>query len=188
MKHALLIYFTLFATLSYSQSPDFKTYPMSADSFSVAIDKKNNEFIGKPFPQFSTSTNNKECSNQTLKGKAVFINFWFSACAPCIAELEALNELFTNFKQNKNFEFVSFTFEDSKEIDVIKKKYNIQYNVFSISRDECYRLNNNNGFPTSIILDSAGTVKYIHSGDQINKSEIKKYFTAKVYPLISKEL
>ena len=188
MKQALVIYFTLIATLSYSQSPAFKVYPMNADSFAAAIDKKNNEFIGKPFPQFSTSTNNKECSNEILKGKAVFINFWFSACAPCIAELEALNELFTNFKQNKNFEFVSFTFEDSKEIDVIKKKYNIQYNVFSISRDECYRLNNNNGFPTSIILDSAGAVQYIHSGDQLDKQEIKKYFSAKVYPLLLKEL
>jgi peroxiredoxin len=183
MKHAILIYFILFSTFSYSQNTT-----MSADSFLLLMDKKNSDFINKPFPQFSTSANNKECSNETLKGKVVFINFWFAACAPCIAELEALNELFENFKQNKNFEFVSFTFEDSQEIDVIKKKYNIQYNVFSISRDECYRLNNNNGFPTSVILDSTGTVKYIHSGDQLNKSEIKKYFTAKVYALLLKEL
>jgi len=187
MKHALLIYFILIATVSYSQSPDTGKNAMSADSFLVLMDKKNSDFINKPFPEFSASTNNKECSNQTLKGGVVFINFWFAACAPGMAEMDELNELFENFKQNKNFEFVSFTFEDSKEIDLIKKKYNIHYNVFSISQDECYWLNNNNGFPTSIILDSTGLVKFIHSGDQLDKLEIKKYFTTKVYPLILKE-
>jgi peroxiredoxin len=188
MKHALLIYFILFAALSYGQSPAPGEYAMTADSFLLAMDKKNDEFIGRQFPQFSALTNNKRCSNQTLKGKVVFINFWFAACAPCMAEMGELNRLFINFKQNKNFEFVSFTFEDSKEIDLIKKKYNIHYNIFSISRDECYRLNNNNGFPASVILDSTGTVKYIHSGDQLNKIEIKKYFTSKVYPLLLKEI
>jgi thiol-disulfide isomerase/thioredoxin len=188
MKQTLLIYFLLLSFLSYSQNPTPEKNTVSADSFLVLMDKKNSDFINKSFPLFSVTANNKECSNQTLKGKVVFINFWFAACAPCMAEMEELNNLFKKFKLNKKFEFVSFTFEDSKEIALIKKKFNIHYNVYSISRDECYRLNNNNGFPTSVILDSAGTVQYIHSGDQLNKREIKKYFTAKVYPFILKEL
>lgn len=183
MKRVLMIYLILLSGFSYSQNTT-----MSADSFLVLMDKKNADFINKPFPEFSASADNKVCSNETLKDKVVFINFWFAACAPCMAEMDELNQLFTKFKQNKNFELVSFTFEDAKKIALIKRKFKIGYNVYSISRDECYRLNNNNGFPTSIILDSAGTIKYIHSADQLNKSEIKKYFTAKVYPLISKEL
>ena len=98
---------------------------MTADSFLVLMEKKNSDFINKPFPQFSVSTNNKECSNETLKGKVVFINFWFAACAPCMAEMDELNKLFEKFKQNKNFEFVSFTFEKSKKIALIKKKFKI---------------------------------------------------------------
>lgn len=105
-----------------------------------------------------------------------------------MAEMDELNKLFNRFKQYKNFEFVSFTFEKPKEITLIKKKFKIEYAIYSISRDECYRLNNNNGFPTSIILDSAGIVRYIHPGDQLGKQEIKKYFNSKVYPLITKEL
>ncbi|HEY5406077.1 MAG TPA: TlpA disulfide reductase family protein [Ginsengibacter sp.] len=182
MKQLLLIYFILLSTFSYSQNT------MSADSFLVLMEKKNNDFINKPFPQFSVATNNKECSNSTLKGKVVFINFWFAACAPCMAEMEELNKLFEKYKHDKNFQFVSFTFEKSKKIALIKKKFKIDYPVYSISQDECYRLNNNNGFPTSVILDSTGTVQYIHSGDQLNKQEIKKYFNAKVYPLLSKDL
>ncbi|MEO8413457.1 MAG: TlpA disulfide reductase family protein [Ginsengibacter sp.] len=188
MKKALMIYFILLATSCYSQSPSSEEFSMSADSFLVAMDKKNKEFIGKPFPQFAAVANNKECSNQMLQGKIVFINFWFAACAPCIAEMDALNELFSNFRQDKNFAFVSFTFENSKEIDLLKKKYDIHYDVYSISQAECYRLNNNSGFPTSIILDAQGYVLFIHSADQLGKLEIKKYFTTKMYPLILKEL
>jgi len=62
MKHAFLIYLILFSTFSYSQNTT-----MSADSFLLLMDKKNSDFINKPFPQFSTSTNNKESSNETLK-------------------------------------------------------------------------------------------------------------------------
>jgi cytochrome c biogenesis protein CcmG, thiol:disulfide interchange protein DsbE len=188
MKEALLTYFILMATLCYGQSTDSEKNTMTADSFLVLMEKKNSDFINKPFPQFSVSANNKECSNSTLKGKVVFINFWFAACPPCIAEMDELNKLFEKYRYNKYFEFVSFTFENSKKIALIKKKFKIGYAIYSISRDECYRLNNNNGFPTSIILDTAGIVRYVHPGDQLNKQEIKKYFATKIYPLIEKTL
>ena len=188
MKAVLLVYFVLTATLSYTQSRDPEKNTMSADSFLVLMEKKNSDFINRPFPHFSVSANNKECSNETLKGKVVFINFWFAACPPCMAEMDELNILFDKFHRYKNFEFVSFTFEKPKKIALIKKKFKIVYAIYSITRDECYRLNNNNGFPTSIILDSAGIVGYVHPGDQLNKQEIKRYFNSKVYPLLSKEL
>ena len=188
MKRSLLIFFILLSTSSYGQNNSPEKNTMTADSFLILMDKKNSDFINKPFPQFSVSANNKECSNSTLKGKVVFINFWFAACPPCMAEMDELNKLFEKYKYNKYFEFVSFTFEKPKEIALIKKKFKIGYAIYSISRDECYRLNNNNGFPTSVILDSAGTVRYIHPGDQLNKKEIKKYFTTKIHPLIEKAL
>jgi len=188
MKQVLFIYCFLLSTLSYGQVADSGKYTITADSFLVMMDKKNSEYINKPFTQFSITTNNKKCSNKTLKGKVVFINFWFAACAPCMAEMNELNKLFKHFKKSKNFEFVSFTFESPTEIELIKRKYNIHYNIFSISQDECYRLNNNNGFPTSIILNATGFVKWIHSTDAVNKTEIEKYFTGDVYPVIEKEL
>ena len=93
--------------------------------------------IGKPYPEFSVFANNKEYSNLNLKGKVAFINFWFSTCAPCIAEFDDLNKLFEKFNQNKNFEFISFTFDNQDIIDSIKKKYDIKYTVFSLSGEEC---------------------------------------------------
>lgn len=188
MKEVLVVYFILMTTLCYSQNTASGKNTMTADSFLILMDKKNGDFINKPFPHFSAYSNNKGCSNSTLNGKVAFINFWFAACPPCIAEMDELNKLYNKYRQNKTFEFVSFTFENPKKIALIKKKFNIGYPIYSLTRDECYRLNNNNGFPTSIILDAGGIVRYIHPGDQLDKKEIKKYFNSTVYPLITKEL
>lgn len=188
MKYFIAIYFILFAGKALCQVPSQGRSATTADSFLIAVEKKNSVFLNKPFPHFSVTTNGIESSDKRLKGKVVFINFWFAACAPCIAEMNELNRLFKHFSKYKNFEFVSFTFDKLQTIDSVKKKYNIHYNIFPISQDECYRLNNNNGFPTSIILSSKGLVTFIHATDEVNSAAIKKYFTGKVYPLLLREL
>ena len=181
MKPALLIYFILSATLSYSQATPARRI-INHDSLIEMQNKRRLACIGKPYPEFSVFANNKEYSNLNLKGKVVLLNFWFSTCAPCIAEFDDLNKLFEKFNQNKNFEFISFTFENQNIIDSIKKKYDIKYTVFSLSGEECDRLNLQSGFPKTIMIDTAGNIKYISLIGQLNN------FTGIIYPLISKEL
>ena len=67
--------------------------------------------IGHPFQKFSFTENGKTFNNDSLKGKVVFINFWFEACHPCILEMDALNELFEKLKDNKDFMFVSLSID-----------------------------------------------------------------------------
>ncbi len=188
MKQILTILLIALALTSYSQIYSSQKKLLGYDSIFDESNKKNSSSIGKPFPEFHINSNKAEFSNSCLKGKVVFINFWFSACAPCIAELEELNKLYKDFKNDKNFEFISFTFDDSLTIESMKKQYNIQYKVLSIPRTECYRLNLNNGFPTSAIVDKAGMLKYIHTGGEANDKEIKKFFKDHYYPLISAAL
>jgi thiol-disulfide isomerase/thioredoxin len=155
-------------------------------AFFEAHDKSNRELINKPFPPFSYTDRGEIIDNNYLKGKTVFINFWFEACAPCIAEFEAFNEMYTKLKGNPNFEFISFTFETSEKAEEIKNKYQIKYKIFSIRREECYRLNNNNGFPTSMIIDSLGLIKYRTSGGNSNKDKARQFVMTKIYPEILK--
>ena len=151
-------------------------------------DKTNKEAIGKPFPGFSFLTDRKTIDNNSLLGKTVFINFWFEACAPCIAEFDALNEMYQKFKDNKKFEFVSFTFETPEKIKEIKTKYRLPYTIISIEREECYRLNLNNGFPTSMVLDSTGAIKYMVHGGFTDKAKAREFVHAEIYPEIIKQL
>ena len=184
MKQIVTILFLSLASTSYSQIYSSKKHLLNVDSLLDERDKMNEAAVGKPFPEFHIYSNNTEFSNSSIKGKVVFVNFWFSACPPCIAEFEELNKLYKDFKDNKNFDFVSFTYEDSLEIEAMRRKYHIPYKIFSIPRNECRRLNMNNGFPTNTIVDKTGSVKYIHVGGEMNNRELKRFFKSHYYPLI----
>lgn len=69
MKLLMVVCFILMATLCYCQNTDTGKNTITADSFLVLMEKKNSDFINKPFPYFSVSTNNTVCSNSTLKEK-----------------------------------------------------------------------------------------------------------------------
>lgn len=159
----------------------FSQIGMSADSLIKIENEKRGALTGTAYPSFKVTLNNTIYSNENLKGKTVFINFWFTACKPCMKEMDELNKLYGKFKDNKNFEFISFTFDNDSTIAAIKKKFNIGYNIYSISIKECYRLNLNSGFPTSFVLDAVGNIKYMSRLAQQDN------FVDDIYPLLSKE-
>ncbi len=187
MKRVFLLIYVLSAFTSFSQTFSDKKN-IDVDSILDVMNKNEKEAVGKKFPDFKINLDTTEYSNSTLIGKTVFINFWFAACPPCVAEFNELNKLYEKFKDKSNFEFLSFTFENFGKIESLKKIYGINYRVISIKRDECYNLNFHNGFPTSIILDKDGKIKLLHTGGSLVSSDIQRYFKKKYYPLISKEL
>ena len=148
-------------------------------SSSISMDSlfkaKAKESIGKSFPAFTASFSGHTITKDSLKGKVILINFWFAACPPCVAELPALNKLYRELLPFKNFKFLSFTFEDTATLTLLKKKFKMLYNVTSVNRQECYRLNQNNGFPTSIILDGNGIIKYLYTGGTTNRKEAENF-------------
>ena len=158
------------------------------DSFDLAVQKRLADRIGKPLQNFTATMEGQPISNETLKGKTVFINFWFEACEPCVAEFEALDTLYQKLKDNKNFEFIAFTFEEPGKLAALKQKYKLLYHLVSVSQTDCYRLNQNNGFPTSIIIDAKGIIKYIHTGGFTEKEKVEEFMMKEVYPAIVKEL
>jgi thiol-disulfide isomerase/thioredoxin len=131
--------------------------------------------IGQPYLTFKLTSQNKMIDNESLHGKVVFINFWFEGCHPCMAEMEALNELFEKTKNNKDFVFISLTWDNPETIKRVKEKYGLGFDVFSASDKECQRLNFGCGYPTSIILDKKGSVKYRHSGGSLKKEEAREF-------------
>jgi len=188
MKPIMLFLFVLLSLFSNAQTLTDHERDSISNEYFKAKDKANKEAIGKPYPAFSFKTDGKVFNNDLLKGKTVFINFWFEACAPCIAEFDALNEVYQKLKDNKNFAFISFTFETPEKVKEVKEKYQLPYTVISIDRKECYRLNLNNGFPANMILDSTGAIKYMSFGGNTDKAMARKYVMEIIYPEIVKLL
>lgn len=137
------------------------------------------------FKQFiSISTDSIIYTTDNLLAKITFINFWFEGCPPCIAEFEALNNLYNKYKTNKDFQFLSFTFETSKDALRIANKYHLEYPILLMEKKYIYNLNLNNGFPTTIITDKLGKISFIKCGGFIEEEKAKE----EVDSLYSKEI
>ncbi|HEV8284570.1 MAG TPA: TlpA disulfide reductase family protein [Chitinophagaceae bacterium] len=167
MRIILFAAFLLITRLSFAQSSREKMDSFFCPSGYAAIDH--------PYLEFRLTNANTTVDNQSLKGKVVFINFWFEGCHPCVAEMEALNELFNKLKDNKDFVFISLTRDNQETIKRVTEKYALDFEVFSTSNEECRRLLFNCGYPTSIILDKTGILRYKHGGGSTKKEEAREF-------------
>lgn len=152
MKNLLLLVAFVFSTISYAQ-PWIKV-----------------EHIGKQYPEFSVTTlNGENITHEQLKGKITLLNFWFNTCSPCIAEMDALDDIYNEYKDNPDFQFLSFSKDPVDITDGSVEKYRIPYTVSSISDEESRRLNLNGGYPTTIITDRDGKIIYCKRGGGTTK-------------------
>ena len=137
-------------------------------------DSMSNQIIGSYFPDFTlTNTNGDTITNQLLKGKITIINFWFEDCAPCIFELNDLNQLISKFKSNPDFQFLSFTTDSYEKAKLSIEKLGLTYDVFPITPKDSKRLFCT-AFPTNIIIDQEGKVAYRKTGVSRNNIHIRQ--------------
>ena len=131
----------------------------------------------REFKDFNAKgSNGKIYTIDSLKGKVSFLNFWFESCAPCIAEFDALNALYQKYKNNKEFLFLSFTFESPEAIDRIIKQYHLEYPILRLEREDIYRLIFNLGFPTNMITGKSVVVRFIKCGGATLKEKVQVEF------------
>ncbi len=182
----LLIVFLTTSTLSNSQST-----PVASNK-KADWDKRFTGLYGKYFglklPEFQAKKlDSSPFSSQDFKNKVVFVNFWFAGCPPCIEELGDLNKLYSLLKDNPDFLFVSFTFDPDNLIKSSIKKYNIQYEVIHLDKPVCDRLKFGQPYPTSIILDCDGIIRYFTVGGADSESQeeiILNIFYSKITGLL----
>jgi peroxiredoxin len=133
--------------------------------------------IGTIYPCFKVhSLSGDTISDYSLNNKITVINFWQQYCSPCIHEFDSLNNIFHDFKFHKDFQFLSFTCDSISDARSIVEKFSLLYPVCSISKAECYRLNLQQGFPTTIIVDRKRRISYIKSGMPSSQEKMKEAF------------
>ena len=145
--------------------------------------------IGKTIPAFELkSIQGNSYTNESFKNKITVINFWFEACPPCIAEMNSLEQLYNDFKQYSNFQFLSITYENTAAINKLAEEYKITYPVLSTTTDSCYYLNFKKGFPTTVIVDGNGLIVFFTIGGHTDTNLADLYFKTNIYPLLNSML
>ena len=131
--------------------------------------KKQNDFEdklkGKPLPDFTlTDLSGTTHSLESIKGKVVVINLWFTACAPCIHEMPELNKIVDAYKENEGVLFLAFALDPKPLVDKFLKKHKFDYNIIPESQEYITKKLNPPGYPTHIVLDKNSNVVFLFSG------------------------
>ncbi|MGC4038882.1 MAG: TlpA disulfide reductase family protein [Chitinophagaceae bacterium] len=141
--------------------------------------KWQNCVLDKPLPEIEFTTVSKEdVALKKLRGKVIALNFWFTACAPCIAEIPALNKLVQDYA-GKDVVFFGITYDSystltSKFFPNYKFDFQIVCDVENIT--EAFSA----GYPTTYIIDKEGIVRSVWNGGFTGKeAETAAYLKAK---------
>ena len=98
---------------------------------------------------------------EKVKGKVVFVNFWATWCAPCIAEMPSIQALSDRFKDNDEVVFVMINVENdhdkaTKFMD--KKEFTFPY--YFPNRTQIPKVYESRSIPTTFVLNKQGYIAY----------------------------
>jgi peroxiredoxin len=155
----------------------------------ISLEEARSALIGKKLPYFKVKLpDGSVLAQEDLSNKIVFINFWFAACSPCMAEMNGLNKLYDTLKNNKNVLFLSFTYDPTETANAVIEKYGIKYRVVNLSRDECHRLSGTGRYPTSVVINKLGVIKWAAVGGPVDEEIASGEIVPTILPEIMSEL
>ena len=126
------------------------------------LDAFKTSLVNKPLKSFHlTDLNNKKWNSNELKGKVLVINFWFTACKPCIQEMPHLNKLVAENKDS--VVFLGPAPENEAQVKKFLKKYSFDYTIIPSSLDYINTMNIEN-FPTHLVVDKEGIIRQVFIG------------------------
>lgn len=157
----MLLFLLVMITCSCSHAQEQQPGDVQANPL-ARWDPVNNERFGKDYLPFSITTlEGKQIDNNSIRGKVTFFSFWHRYCAPCLAEFGELNELYSHFRNDTNVVFVAITFDRKEDITDVLEKYEVTFPVATLpSQNEASRMNYGSGFPSIVLLDKQGKIRW----------------------------
>ena len=137
---------------------------------------------GNPFPNFTlTDLSGTTHTSESIKGKVVVINLWFTACAPCRHEMPELNKIVDAYKEIEDVLFLAFALDPKPLVDKFLKKHKFDYNIIPESQEYITKKLNPPGYPTHIVLDKNSNAVFLFSGYTPQAGEaIKSYINSEL--------
>ncbi len=140
------------------QKNDSLIYHITLIMDPAPVDENNKPLTGQQLPAFNlTDLNGNKMNNQSLIGKPVVINFWFTSCGPCIAEMPALNVLKEKYKDS-DVVFLSITFDKKIMVLNFLKKHPFNFLIIPDARQYCDHITSL--YPVTLFVDRKGIIQF----------------------------
>ncbi len=136
---------------------------------SNSILEKNSALINTSLPQFSLKTlSGKKITATKLRGKITVVNFWFTACMPCIEEMPELNKLITKYDA---VNFIAITYNNNAELKKFLKLHPFKFTHIPSAKDYIAQTGVS-AYPTTMVVDENGIIKSVVTGRKTNIFDI----------------
>ncbi len=114
-----------------------------------ASQKNDSSYVGRPMPRLKALNENGDTIDQNALSRVVFYNFWFTGCAPCIAETPYFNVLAAEYEGR--VDFIAITFEELQNLPEFFEKHPFNFTHYTMGRSEINKLDLAQGYPTTIV-------------------------------------
>jgi thiol-disulfide isomerase/thioredoxin len=124
-------------------------------AFSPSEIKEADRETLKDYEWYFKNETNKTVSFRQSKGKPILVNYWATWCAPCIAEMPDLQKLYSDFKDEVDFYFI--TSEEPQVVNSFleKRNFNLPVYYFLSSPPDLLK---SSSLPTTFLIDRNGQI------------------------------
>ncbi|MBQ3913955.1 MAG: TlpA family protein disulfide reductase [Paludibacteraceae bacterium] len=103
----------------------------------------------------------------TNDGKPMIISFWATWCKPCIRELKAIHELYSDWQEETGVRIIIVSIDDAQNAQKVKPMVDgmgWEYDVLLDPNGDFKRAMNVQSVPHVFVLDGKGNIIHNHSG------------------------
>ena len=169
-----------------------KFVEMAPNQFNSADARKmidNPRRAREPFaPDFSITTDEgKTISLADLHGKVVLLDFWGTWCKPCVASVPGLRRLSEKYAKDPSFVMIGISSDgDAEKWRAFTVKEKMAWHQYLDSDRTVQRAFAVRAFPTYVVLDGDGVIRYRNQGMGFEKENALADAISKQVKLLAK--